>query len=78
MSTEQIFQWVNWHAYQGKIKYLPAEASVSSGSGTNSSTKHPDCVIPGSESFLEGQKVHKKKYSILLITELLISFQKFE
>lgn len=76
MSTEQIFQWVNWHAYQGKIKYLPAEASVSLGSGTNSSTKHPDCVIPGSESFLEGQKVHTKKVLNLINYRITDIFSK--
>lgn len=36
----------------GKIDYIPLEASVSSESGTDSSTKYPDCFKSGLEDSL--------------------------
>lgn len=49
---------------------------MSLGSETDSSIKHPDCVKPGSESFLGGKKVHTKKVPNLInyrITDIFLN-----
>lgn len=47
-----MFPWVKCHMNYGKIDYIPLEASVSSESGTDSSTKYPDCFKSGLEDSL--------------------------